>query len=115
MSQHLLGCASHIFNLAAKEGISAVVKSTEEYLTEIGLDNDETISEVEVNEDSDSDDETVSSTSILHRIREIVKSIRRSPQKRQKFEVFYKLRQDQLAQQSAVTRDSQSVSLSTAV
>ena len=113
MSQHLLGCASHVFNLAAKEGISAVEKSTEEYLTEIGLDS--TMSEVEVNEDSDSDYETVSSTSILHRIRDIVKSIRRSPQKRQKFEIVHKLRQDQLAEQSAATRDSQSASPSTAV
>ena len=115
MSQHLLGYASHVFKLSAKEGISAVEKSTEEYLTEIGLDNDEKMSEVEVNQYSDSDDETVTSTSILHRILEIVKSIRRSPQKRQKFEDFYKLRQTQLAQQSAATRDSQSASPSTAV
>ena len=51
MSQHLLGCASLVFNLAAKAGISAVEKSTEEYLTEIGLDSDERMSEMEVNED----------------------------------------------------------------
>ena len=115
MSQHLLGCASHVFNLAAKEGISAVEKSTEEYLTEIGSDNDETMSEVEVNEDLDSDDETVSSTSILHRIREIVISIRRSPRKRQKFEDCYKLRQTQLTQQLALQRASRSALPSTTV
>ena len=35
MSQNLLGCASHVFNVAAKADLSVVEKSTVKYLTEL--------------------------------------------------------------------------------
>ena len=56
MSQNLLNCAGHIFNLAAKACLLVVDKPAKDYLIEIGLDLDE----MEV-EDDDGDEEDTAS------------------------------------------------------
>ena len=56
MTQNLLNCAGHIFNLAAKAGLLVVDKPAKDYLIEIGLDLDE----MEVEDDDDDEEDTAS-------------------------------------------------------
>ena len=82
MSQHLLGCAGHVLNLAAKADLSVLDKPVGKYLTQIGLDSD-------AEEEEELNDNYGASLTIIKRIPEIASSIRHSPKKRQRFETTH--------------------------
>ena len=105
MSQHLLGCAGHVLNLAAKSGLSVLDKPVGNYLTQIGLDSDAKEEEVH-------DESLGASLTIIKRIREVVSSIRRSPQKRQRFETTHNIAQQPVVRQpQRATRSASTASL----
>ena len=82
ISQHLLDCAGHVLNLAAKAGLSILDKPVGKYLTQIGLDSN-------AEEEEKLNDNYSASLTIIKRIPEIASSIRHSPQKRQRFETTH--------------------------
>lgn len=95
--QHLLGCTGHVFNLAAKAGLSALGHETEDVVFESDPDDNLFTDYDKDGWGSDSDEEenegneigvseVVSPKTVVDRIRKIVKDIRRSPQKRKLFE-----------------------------
>lgn len=90
-SEHILGCTGHVFNLAAQVGLQALGQTIKDAVfvdgnTNMGMViNDDGWGD-ELDESEDSHQELDQASTIIHRIREIVKAVRSSPQKRLKFE-----------------------------
>ena len=85
-SQHVLGCAGRVFNLAAKVGLSDIDEPTAAYfieIGEIGPGGPAELAEEEVDEDTNED---TAALPLLQGIRKVISAIRRSPQMRQKLE-----------------------------
>ena len=86
---NLLGCAGHVFNLAAVAGLSALGYVARDDFATIDEDEERETKVVDFNwgeEREDEGDNTFDPASIVDRVREFCKFVRASPQRRKQFE-----------------------------
>lgn len=97
--ENLLGCAGHVINLAAVAGLKALGHKKKDHFVENdedGCNNDFEKDGWGDDDPEESDPDSFDPQSIYDRLRNIIKDIQSSPQKRKKFEEMVKLASPEL-------------------